>query len=269
VKKAIVAGFAIAVIAIATTNSCTVGSGTGSLSGDLDVPDCWTGNYDLKPDFFGATPNPNDDTLFIRIQRGSDYINFSDGVSILVTHVSEVTAAIFNNGGAPQPQTLTVSLPPSVVPPGVPITPTANPATAQFALYMQGSCRPETPGLYAMDNATTNGATAGPDGGGASLCNADTLTIANQCGVTPVPTVPTGTSTITFQHLFDASLAEGGDPGSLSADQRNIQATFDVLVADPRDECSGGLGPPPPCRGHLTGSFQFYFERGKPAQAFP
>ena len=263
-KKAIAAGFAIGAIAIATTNGCTVGSGTGSLSGEIDVPDCWSGAYDLKPDFFGATPNPNDDSLFIRIQRGSDYINFSDGVSILVTHVTEVASAIAASG----PQTLSISLPPSVVPPGVPITPTASPATVQFALYMQGSCRPETPGLYAMDTVTTNGATASPDAG-AALCNADTVNIANQCGVSPVPVVPTGTSTITFQHLFDASLAEGGDPGSLSADQRNIQATFDVLLADPRDECAGGLGPPPACRGHLTGSFQFYFERGKPAQAFP
>jgi hypothetical protein len=260
VKKTVASGFVIGAIALA----CTVGSGTGSVSGDLDVPDCWAGSYDLKPDFFGATPNPNDDTLFIRIQRGSDYINFSDGVSILVTHVSDVATAIGTSG----PQTLSVSLPPSVVPPGVPITPTANPATVQFALYMQGSCRPETPGLYAMDTVTTNGATASGDAG-VSLCTADTVNIANQCGVNPVPAVPTGTSTITFQSIFDARLANGGDPGSLSAKQRNIQATFDVLLVDPRDECAGGLGPPPPCRGHLTGSFQFYFERGKPAQAFP
>ena len=263
-KKPLLAGAAIATIALATTNGCTVGAGTGSLSGELFVTDCWAGSYDLKPDFFAATPNPNDDTLFIRIQRGSDYVNFSDGVSLLVTHVTEVANAIQASG----PQTLSISLPPSVVPPGVPVTPTANPATVQFALYMQGSCRPETPALYAMDTVTTNGATAAPDAG-VSLCDANTVAIANQCGVNPVPVVPTGTSTITFQHLFDASLAEGGDPGSLSADQRNIQATFDVLLADPRDECSGGLGPPPPCRGHLTGSFQFYFERGKPAQAFP
>ena len=263
-RRAIASGFALGAIAIATANGCTVGNGTGSVSGDLLVPDCWSGKFDLKPDFFAATPNPNDDTLFIRIQRGSDYINFSDGVSILVTHVSEVAGAITTSGA----QTLSISLPPSVVPPGVPITPTANPATVQFALYMQGSCRPETPGLYAMDTVTTNGSTGG-DGGGASLCTAETVALASQCGTSPVPVVPTGTSTITFQHVFDAKLANGGDPGSLSAEQRNIQATFDVLLADPRDECSGNLGPAPPCRGHLTGSFQFYFERGKPAQAFP
>ena len=262
-KKVLASALAIAAITIATSESgCTVGSGTWSVSGYLVVPDCWSGKFDLQPDFFGATPNPNDDSLFIRVQRGSDYINFSDGVSILVTHVSEIAQAITASG----PQSLSVSLPPAVVPPGVPITPTANPAWVQFALYLQGSCRPETPGLYAMDTVTTNGP-SGVDGG-ASLCTAATAATAGQC-TSPPPTVPTGTSTITFQHLFDASLAEGGDPGGLSADQRNIQATFDVLLADPRDECSGGLGPAPPCRGHLTGSFQFYFERGKPAQAFP
>jgi hypothetical protein len=263
VKKLIASTLAITAIALATTESgCTVGQGTGSVSGTLFVPDCWSGNFNLAPDFFAATPNPNDDSLFIRVQRGSDYMNFSDGVSILVTHVTEITNAITASG----PQTLSVSLPPAVVPPGVPITPTVNPAWVQFALYMQGSCRPETPGLYAMDTVTTNGS-SGVDGG-ADVCSAATAASAAQCGPNP-PTVPTGTSTITFQHLFDASLADGGDPGSLSADQRDIQVTFDVLLADPRDECSGGLGPPPPCRGHLTGAFQFYFERGKPAQPFP
>jgi len=265
VKRVLAAGFAMGALSIAAaSNGCTVGSGTGSVSGQLFVTDCWAGSYNLNPDFFAATPNPNDDTLFIRLQRGSDYINFSDGVSILVTHVSDVANAIDSTG----PQTLSISLPPSVVPPGVPITPTANPATVQLALYMQGSCRPETPALYAMDTVTTNGAVSGPDGG-AEMCNAQTVTLASQCGVNPVPVVPTGTSTITFQSIFNARLADGGDPGSLSAVQRNIQATFDVLLADPRDECPGGLGPAPPCRGHITGSFQFYFERGKPAQAFP
>lgn len=258
-KRPLALGFAIAAITLAASESCTVGSGVGSVSGDLFVTDCWSGKFDLQPDFFAATPNPNDDTLLIRIQRGSDYINFSDGLSILVTHVTELREAIAANG----PQSLSVSLPPSVVPPGVPITPTPNPSTVQFALYVQQTCRPETPGLFGLDVTTTNG--GGPDGG--SLCSAATGVLAAQCSTTNP--VPTGTSTITFQHIFDATLADGGDPGSLTAEQRLIEATFDVLLADPRDECSGGLGPPPPCRGHLTGSFQFYFERGKPAQAFP
>ena len=258
-KRVFVLGAAVAGIMLLAGESCTTGSGSGSVTGDLFIANCWSGKFDLQPDFFAAEPNPTDDTLLIRIQRGSDYINFSDGVSILVTHVTELRQAIDSGG----PQALSVSLPPSVVPPGVPITPNPNPSTVQFALYLQQTCRPETPGLYALDTVTTNG--GGGDGG--SVCTADTASLAGQCGTTTA--VPTGTSTITFQHIFDATLADGGDPGSVSADQRLIQATFDVLLADPRDECSGGLGPPPPCRGHLTGSFRFYFERGKPAQPFP
>jgi hypothetical protein len=240
----------------ASINGCTVGTGTGSVKGDLYAANCWSGQFDLKPDFFAATPAPDDDTLIIRIQRGSDYINFSDGISLLVTHVSEINATMLG-------QPLAVSLPPAVVPPGVPITPTQNPATVQLALFLQQSCRPDTPGLYAMNLVTTD-----PPSDGGLLCTAATVQAAGQCGPNVTPPA-TGSSTITFQHLFDSSLAEGGDPGALTADQRLIDATFDVLLADPRDECSGGIGPPPPCRGHLTGSFRFYFERGKPAQAFP
>ncbi len=245
-------------IAIFSGTACTVGVGTGSVNGDLYVTNCWSGQFILEPDFFGATPNANDDSLFITVQRGSDYANFSDGISILVNHVTEIRESMLG-------QPLPVSLPPSVVPPGVPVTPDTNPADVQFSLYLQQTCRPETPGLYAMSSVTTDAPTASDSG---VLCSAATAQAAGQCGPS-APVVPTGTSSITFQALFDATLAGDGDPGSLSASERLIQATFDVLLADPRDECAGGIGPSPPCRGHLTGSFQFYFERGKPAQAFP
>lgn len=261
-KRVVATTFALAFVGLGiatTTYGCRVGSGAGSVSGDLFVKDCWSGKFDLQPDFFAATPL-SDDSLIIRVQRGSDYINFSDGISLLVTNVSATRQAIAASG----PQSLSVSLPPSVVPPGVPVTPNPNPATVQLALYLQQTCRPETPGLYAMSQTTTD---VPADGG--LLCTAATATSAGQCGGDAAPPPATSGSTITFQHLFDASLAEGGDPGSLSADQRLIEATFDVLLGDPRDECPGNLGPPPPCRGHLAGSFRFYFERGKPAQAFP
>jgi hypothetical protein len=231
------------------------------VTGDLYVTDCWSGKFDLQPDFFAATPN-TDDSLTIRIQNGSNNINFSDGISILVTSVSTIRAAIDGDGGASQPQTLPVSLPPSVLAPGTPlIQPT--PPGAQFALFLEQQCSADTPGLYGMNLVTTDVPTS--DGG--AVCSAATAAAASQCDAGMPPA--TGTSTITFQHLFDASLANGGDPGGLSADDRLTEATFDVLLGDPRDQCAGDMGPPPACRGHLTGSFRFYFERGKPAQAFP
>ena len=77
----------------------------------------------------------------------------------------------------------------------------------------------------------------------------------------PAPAV--GHSTITFTSLYD------GNPNAVSAAERLNQGTFTVYLADPREMCPGGVGPPPPCRGYLHGSFKFYFQRGRPAQPFP
>jgi hypothetical protein len=75
--------------------------------------------------------------------------------------------------------------------------------------------------------------------------------------------LPTASSWIEFTDLFD------GNPYEANAAERLTEATFDAYLGDPRDGCPGGVGPPPPCRGHLQGTFQFYFERGQPAQPFP
>lgn len=221
--------------------SCSLGGGQGSVTGTVNVANCWAGNFDLQPDFFGATPFH--DQLDFRIQRGSDLQNFSDGLSILVSDGTAVRAKLG--------QSLAVNLPAEVTPPGVPVKPVKDPAIVQMALYLQRTCRPETPALYAVAEATTNA-----DGS----CDDQTLKAALQCDVAP-PAVHK--STITFQHLFN------GDPEEPNADKRLSEATFDVFLADPREACPGGLGPPPPCRGHIQGSFRFYFERGRPAQAFP
>jgi hypothetical protein len=70
-------------------------------------------------------------------------------------------------------------------------------------------------------------------------------------------------STITFSALFD------GNPNESNAGERLSSGTFDFYLGDPREICPGGLGPPPRCRGYLHGSFNFYFQRGRPAQPFP
>lgn len=237
-----------ALLPLATiVGSCTVGGGQGSVTGTLNVANCWSGKFDLQPDFFGATPFH--DQVAFRIQRGSDLQNFSDGLSILVSDGTAVRAKL----GQP----LALNLPPEVTPPGVPVKPTKDPAIVQMALYLQRTCRPETPALYAVAEATTNA-----DGTCDALADADAGAVAAalRCDGAP-PAVRQ--STITFQHLFN------GNPEEPDADKRLSEATFDAYLADPREICPGGLGPPPPCRGHIQGSFRFYFERGRPAQAFP
>jgi hypothetical protein len=68
---------------------------------------------------------------------------------------------------------------------------------------------------------------------------------------------------IKFSALFN------GNAGESNAEQRHTIGDFDFYLADPRETCPGGLGPPPRCRAHLKGRFDFYFERGRPAQPFP
>lgn len=234
---------AVLIVATIGASGCTLGSGEGSVTGQLDVPNCWSGDFNLAPDFFAGVPYRGD--LFIRIQRTGDYSAFADGVAI---HVSDVQA-VRRQLGAP----LAVALSPEVTPPGVPITPDPNPAIVDLSLYLQRSCRSETTALYAVKTALAN-ADGSCSVGGPLVCGANA-------------DVPSGSkvvsSTITFAHIFN------GDPEEPSALERLTEATFDVYLADPRDVCPGGLGTPPRCRGHLQGRFKFYFQRGRPAQPFP
>lgn len=262
---------AAAVIAAAPlTAGCSLGQGTGDVKSDaLFARDCWGravdettakgAPYDLQPDFFAAVPYR--DTLQVRVQRGTDYTEVSDGLMILIDDISQVRDAIAKaqadggtgdagsaeagagdagtadagtadagtaDAGAPaSPATFRVAIPAGVVPPGSPsqLPPdlVANPAIIHMSLYLQRSCHNQNIILYAVDG------------------------------------------TITFKALFD------GDPNETSAAEKLTDATFDVEVGDLRDtpfgEYAGNV--PAGLRSRLTGSFRFYFERGQPGQPFP
>lgn len=282
----------VALSAAVVAPACSLGSGTGSCSGTLDVPDCWEGPYDLHPDFFAAVPS-SDGAMQIRIQHGGDNETFSDGLMILVDDVGEVRGDP-TSSGASRPsllgKSLVVTLPAGVTPPGVPVTPMAIPSIVHAALYLDATCRTQNDALYAVDSCTNTSSTltcpgpsaTAPDGGDAGTGALDAALPADGGstgdagsageaaageggaggdGGSGVPAI--GTSTIVFNALFD------GNPDESDASKRLTDATFDFYLADPREICSGGLGPPPPCRGHLSGNFRFYFERGRPAQPFP
>jgi len=280
----------VVVSAAVLAPACSLGSGTGSCSGTLNLPDCWQGPYDMHPDFFAAVPSSNG-SMQIRIQHGGDNETFSDGLMILIDDVGEVRGDP-TSSGASRPsllgRSLVVTLPPGVTPPGVPITPRPTPAIVHATLYLDATCRTQNDALYAVDSCTNTMATLscpGPsatavDGGdGSSLIEAGPVTEGGAAGEggssmeagaqeggggdggSGVPAV--GQSTIVFNNLFN------GNPNESDASKRLTDATFDFYLADPREICSGGLGPPPPCRAHLSGNFRFYFERGRPAQPFP
>jgi hypothetical protein len=266
VVPAVLLGLAAAAIA----PGCSLPEGQGEVKGSLNIRDCWVGGYDLHPDFFAAVPYR--DSLLIRVQKGGDYEAFSDGLSILVDNVHAV------RGDAPFPSLLgsplSVALSPENTPPGVPVQAIPSPAMIHAVLYLQQSCRTQNVALYALDNVTLapDGTCDAPaDGGADPPIPCDTTAGGAGAGDAGVDSGGdggalgggVGHSTMTFSSLFN------GNPDEGDASQRFIDARFDLYLADPREICPGGLGPPPRCRGHLTGYYRFYFQRGKPAQPFP
>jgi hypothetical protein len=292
------AGFILAsCLAIWFAPGCSVAAGSGSVSGVLNVADCWSGPFDLQPNFFAAVPSATgavesgvneaespSDALQLRIQNGGDFESFSDGLSILIDDAGEVRGDPLANG---QPrmsllgQNLVVSIPVGVNVSGVPVTAIANPGIVHATLYLQRTCRTQNVALYALSEVTTNadGTCDRPAGGDPPLNCGSAATLPDTDGGPIQPavagqgadsgtaaaasTATTRTSWINFQSLFD------GNPDEPDAQKRLTQATFEFFLADPREICPGGLGPPPRCRGDLKGNFKFYFERGQPAQPFP
>ena len=95
---------------------CSVGQGTGDVKSDaLFAHDCWGtppsaqsptvaqgAPYDMQPNFFAA--NPYRSTLQIRVQKGTDLTQFSDGLAVLIDDIDTIRAAIAGasaDGGAP------------------------------------------------------------------------------------------------------------------------------------------------------------------------
>ena len=56
----------------AVAPACSLGGGTGTCSGTLDVPDCWSGPFDLHPDFFAAVPGPTPEYPQSSTRRDAD-----------------------------------------------------------------------------------------------------------------------------------------------------------------------------------------------------
>jgi hypothetical protein len=234
--------------------ACSAGQGSGVVKGALNVPNCWSGKFDLQPDFFAAVPYRQ--TLTFRIQRGSDTNTFSDGLSILIDDTSTIRPSSTSAGQ--YGQALEVDIPAGVTPPGVPLQSNPNPAPVHFVLYMQKSCQTQQVALYGMTAVTL------PADNTCDLPDSiDAADPATGCTSALAPGAGTGKSTIAFTSLFD------GDPEESSAAARFNKGCFDIYLADPRDVQPGGGGPPAKCIGHVAGNFEFYFERGRPQQPFP
>jgi hypothetical protein len=204
---------AIAALAWASTACAVVGKGEGQVHSDaLYAAYCWHSAFDLDPDFFAAQPFR--DTMQIRIQRGSDLAEVSDGLEVLV---NEVTPIRQNHRGAP----IEVGLAPRLLSKIAPAVPQGPPPRVSMALYLQYSCHNQNIVLYALKG------------------------------------------TITFGALFS------GDPNEKVGSEKLTDATFDVIVGDPRDAIPGTLDLPSDKTSRVTGHFKFHFQRGQPGQPFP
>lgn len=130
---------------------CSLGQGDGKVySAKLYAKDCWFDEYDLGPDFFAAVPFR--DTQQIRVQRGSDLEEVSDGLLVLVDDTPKIRSRL----GQP----LCVSLPPDVRPPGSPIgvdpgQGCADGPMVHMALYLQRSCHNQNIVLYSVSGHVT------------------------------------------------------------------------------------------------------------------
>jgi hypothetical protein len=196
--------------------ACSTGEGTGNVASDrLFIEGCWNGGFDLKPTFFAAQPHLSE-SLMIRVQRGDDIEEVSDGLLVVVEDVANIRQ---NQLGQP----LQVGLPVGVTPPGFPVTANPNPPKVSLALYLQETCHLQNASIYSI--------------GG----------------------------TITFNSLFS------GDPNEDNAEDRLTDAVFNADFADPRKATPGSspLEFPAEVVSVVEGNFNFYFQRGQPAQRFP
>lgn len=128
---------------------CTVGEGHGDVQtpdGDhLYVADCWNGPFDLQPDFFAANPY-REESLMIRVQRGDNNEEASDGLLVIVNDL----AAVKNSLNQP----IEVGLPSGVAPPGQPVTGKPNPIVS-LSLYLHQSCHEQNSATYSVGGTIT------------------------------------------------------------------------------------------------------------------
>ncbi len=122
--------------------ACTVGEGDGRVRSDhLYINGCWNGPYDLGPDFFGANPDQAE-SLTIRVQRGDNIEDVSDGLIVLVNDLQDVRAHLNED--------IPVGLPRGVTPPGVPVVYNPNPPKVSLSLYLHNTCHQVNGTIYSV-----------------------------------------------------------------------------------------------------------------------
>jgi hypothetical protein len=240
--------------------ACTTGEGQGSGRSDrLFVKDCWDGPFDLQPDFFGTIPFAN--TQQIRIQRGERSIEVSDGVLLVVNDVAKIRASQL---GVPIP----LGLPVGVKPPGFPTRVELVPPQVSLSLFLYATCHVQNGALNSVSGTITFNRLFSGD---RNENNAE--------------------ERLTEAH-FEALVADPRDAKLVPISGGGSGAAGDGGTTEGGTPAPDARPPPPPSSGtdgstvityagsvtvdygaeqtsRVTGDFQFYFQRGVPAQPFP
>jgi hypothetical protein len=135
--------------AIASAGCSSLGQGEGEVKSEaLFARECWFDAYDLKPDFFAAVPYRS--TLSIRVQRGTDLQEVSDGLAVNIDDTDAIREKFLD-------KPLFVTLPPGILPPGSipPLPPPEDQPAVGLALYLHRSCHNQNTVLYAIDGTIT------------------------------------------------------------------------------------------------------------------
>jgi hypothetical protein len=131
---------------VACATGCTVGDGFGKVEAErLYLKGCWNGAFDLEPDFFAANPY-RQEALQIRVQRGDNNQEASDGFVVLVSDLAAVSKQL----GSPIP----VGVPAGVAPPGQPVTGEPNPLVS-LSLYLHQTCHEQNSATYSVSGNIT------------------------------------------------------------------------------------------------------------------
>jgi hypothetical protein len=126
-------------LGLAVASGCTVGEGEGEVTSTrLYVKGCWNGPFDLGPDFFAANPY-REEALMIRVQRGDNNQEASDGLTVIVNDLKAV----------PLDTEIPVGLPNGVSPPGQPVTGKPNPLVS-LSLYLHQTCHEQNSATYSV-----------------------------------------------------------------------------------------------------------------------
>ena len=131
-------------LSLAFASGCTVGEGEGSVkSTRLYLSGCWNGPFDLQPDFFAANPY-RAEALMIRVQRGDNNQEASDGLTVIVKDLNAVKIGT----------EIPVGLPNGVAPPGQPLTGAPDPLVS-LSLYLHQTCHEQNSATYSVSGTIT------------------------------------------------------------------------------------------------------------------